>query len=65
HAHLARTVVRRAERRVAALRHDAPISPSVLRCLNRLSDYLFVLGRHLNDDGRADILWVPGSASQA
>ncbi|WP_323990813.1 cob(I)yrinic acid a,c-diamide adenosyltransferase [Nguyenibacter sp. L1] len=65
HAHLARTVVRRAERRVAALRRDAPISPSVLRCLNRLSDYLFVLGRHLNDDGRADILWVPGSASQA
>ncbi|GBQ89567.1 cobalamin adenosyltransferase [Gluconacetobacter johannae DSM 13595] len=60
HAHLARTVVRRAERRVLALRREAAISPSVLRCLNRLSDYLFVLARHLNDDGRQDVLWEPG-----
>ncbi|ACI52980.1 ATP/cobalamin adenosyltransferase [Gluconacetobacter diazotrophicus PA1 5] len=59
HAHLARTVVRRAERRVVALRQEDTVSPSLLRCLNRLSDYLFVLARHLNDDGRGDVLWQP------
>jgi cob(I)alamin adenosyltransferase len=61
HAHLARTVVRRAERRVVALLQEETVSASVLRCLNRLSDYLFVLARHLNDDGRDDVLWHPGN----
>ncbi|AOX19590.1 cob(I)yrinic acid a,c-diamide adenosyltransferase [Kozakia baliensis] len=56
-AHLARTVARRAERRVVAL-HDAQLE-NAARFLNRLSDYLFVLARYENDDGRSDILWNP------
>ncbi len=56
-AHLARTVTRRAERRLWALGGD--VDPGACRYLNRLSDALFVLGRLLNDHGRADILWVP------
>jgi len=56
-AHLARTIVRRAERRVVALSSREPVTPSILRLLNRLSDYLFVLSRHLNRDGADDVLW--------
>ena len=52
HAHLARTVVRRAERRVVHLNREQPINPAVVRFLNRLSDHLFVLGRRLNPGGR-------------
>lgn len=54
-AHRARTAARHAERRVVAL--DGALDPGWLRFLNRLSDYFFVLARHLNDDGKADILW--------
>ena len=61
HAHLARTLVRRAERRVVALSHSETVNPAVIRYLNRLSDHLFVLGRHVNDDGAADVQWVPGA----
>ena len=61
YAHVARTVVRRAERRVVSLSQAEPVNPAVLRLLNRLSDHLFVLGRVLNDDGRADVQWVPGA----
>lgn len=46
--HLARTVVRRAERQVVALSHDAEVEPGILVYLNRLSDLLFVLARHAN-----------------
>ncbi len=60
HAHMVRTVVRRAERRVVALAAAEPVNPLVLRTLNRLSDYAFVLARHLNDDGRADVVWTRG-----
>lgn len=60
-AHLARTVVRRAERRVVALAHVEAVNPAVIRFLNRLSDHLFVLGRVLNDGGAADVKWVPGA----
>ncbi len=60
-AHLARTVVRRAERRVVALGHVETVNPAVIRYLNRLSDHLFVLGRRLNENGAADVLWVPGA----
>ncbi len=60
HLHLARTVVRRAERLTGALSEDEPIAPPSLAYINRLSDHLFVLARHLNDDGAADILWKPG-----
>jgi cob(I)alamin adenosyltransferase len=58
--HLARTVVRRAERRAAALAASEPVNPEALKYLNRLSDHLFVLGRALNDQGARDVLWKPG-----
>lgn len=47
-AHVCRTVCRRAERCIVALTHEAEINPDVIRYVNRLSDYLFVLARHLN-----------------
>jgi cob(I)alamin adenosyltransferase len=59
HAHLARTIVRRAERLVVKLGVDEAVNPEVVRALNRLSDLLFVLGRHLNGAG-GDVLWIPG-----
>ncbi|CUW47476.1 cob(I)yrinic acid a,c-diamide adenosyltransferase [Novacetimonas hansenii] len=62
-AHLARTVIRRAERRMISLHRMTPLAPGIPACLNRLSDYFFVLGRHLNADGRDDIAWMPGSFS--
>jgi cob(I)alamin adenosyltransferase len=58
-AHMARTIVRRAERAVLGV--DG-INPAIVRYLNRLSDHLFVLARRLNDNGAADVLWVPGGA---
>ncbi len=61
HAHVARTVVRRAERLVVALAAAEPVNPAVIRFLNRLSDHLFVLGRRLNDNGALDVRWVPGA----
>ncbi len=61
HLHLARTVVRRAERLVAALAAAEAINPEALKYLNRLSDLLFVLSRHANDDGGRDVLWQPGA----
>jgi cob(I)alamin adenosyltransferase len=61
HAHVARTIVRRAERRVVALAATEPVNPVAVRFLNRLSDHLFVLGRRLNGGGSADVLWVPGA----
>lgn len=59
HAHLARTVVRRAERLAVALAAEEEVNPAVIRYLNRLSDHLFVLSRKLN--GGEDVLWVPGA----
>lgn len=47
-AHVCRTVCRRAERRVLRLREQAPVSADVVRYINRLSDYLFILARYLN-----------------
>jgi cob(I)alamin adenosyltransferase len=61
HAHVARAVVRRAERDVVRLMEVEPVTPALLRYLNRLSDHLFVLARLLNDNGAADVLWVPGA----
>jgi len=60
HLHLARTVTRRAERIVAALSEAEEINSEALKYLNRLSDHLFVLSRHVNGDGAEDVLWVPG-----
>lgn len=61
--HVARTVVRRAERRVVTLRgiETAETSEVVVRYLNRLSDLLFVLARVANDNGATDVLWMPGA----
>jgi cob(I)alamin adenosyltransferase len=61
HLHLARTVVRRAERLVSDLAQQEPVNPEALRYLNRLSDHLFVLSRRGNDNGGRDVLWVPGA----
>ncbi len=59
--HLARTVTRRAERLAAALAAAEPTNPEALKYLNRLSDFLFVLSRHVNDGGAQDVLWRPGA----
>jgi cob(I)alamin adenosyltransferase len=61
HLHVARTVTRRAERLMVELAERERVNPAALRYANRLSDHLFVMSRHLNDDGAADVLWVPGS----
>jgi len=59
--HLSRTVARRAERDMVALAEVEPVNPAAIRYINRLSDYLFVLARHLNDLGEQDVLWIPGA----
>jgi cob(I)alamin adenosyltransferase len=61
HAHLARTIVRRAERLVVSLARRDAVNPEVVRALNRLSDLLFVIGRRLNGGGAGDVLWRPGA----
>lgn len=58
-AHLARAVVRRAERRVVTLAAAEPLNPTILRYLNRLSDLLFVLARQDNERRGATLLWQP------
>ena len=60
--HLARTVSRRAERVMVALSlsEGEKVSAAALKYINRLSDFLFVAARFVNDGGNADILWVPG-----
>ncbi len=62
HLHHARTVCRRAERLLVELAALEPegVNTVAIQYLNRLSDHLFVLARHVNDHGRADVLWVPG-----
>lgn len=59
--HLARTVVRRAERLVAELAAGETVNAEALKYLNRLSDHLFVVGRHVNERGARDVLWRPGA----
>ena len=59
--HLARAIVRRAERAVVALADSEPVNPQALAYINRLSDYLFVAARLANEQGRADVKWVPGA----
>ncbi len=60
--HLARTVARRAERLMSELaaRADQHVNPEALKYINRVSDLLFVAARVVNDNGKADVLWVPG-----
>jgi cob(I)alamin adenosyltransferase len=62
--HLARTVCRRAEREVVAMSRCERMNGQVVVYLNRLSDLLFVLARVLNDDGKSDVLWVPGESQK-
>ncbi len=57
--HLARTVTRRAECAVVALAEKDAVNPVAIQFINRLSDHLFVLSRHINDGG--DVLWQPGA----
>jgi len=60
--HVARTVVRRAERLIVELQADPrePVSRPAITYVNRLSDFLFVASRYVNDKGHKDVLWIPG-----
>ncbi|HEX8270364.1 MAG TPA: cob(I)yrinic acid a,c-diamide adenosyltransferase [Flavobacterium sp.] len=60
YCHIGRCVCRRAERLAVHLDHNEPVDPLVIKYLNRLSDYLFVLARKLSADLRADeVQWIP------
>lgn len=60
--HLARTIARRAERLMVALAQDPAehVNRDGIKYMNRVSDFLFVAARAVNDNGNADVLWVPG-----
>ena len=62
HLHVARTVARRAERLMVELSREPGevVSAPALKYINRLSDFLFVAARYVNDKGARDVLWVPG-----
>ena len=62
HLHLARTICRRAERMMVELaaKPDEPVSDAAIHYMNRLSDFLFVASRSVNNNGAGDVLWVPG-----
>ena len=59
--HLGRTIARRAERAITGLAAESAVNPVLIKYINRLSDHLFVLSRHLNGKGKRDILWRPGA----
>ena len=61
HLHLCRTVSRRAERLTVELAGEEDVNEAAVRYLNRLSDWFFVASRIANEDGAADVLWVPGA----
>jgi cob(I)alamin adenosyltransferase len=61
HLHVCRTVARRAERLAVILSETESINPAAIKYLNRLSDWFFVAARVANDQGKADVLWVPGA----
>lgn len=61
HLHLCRTVSRRAERLTVELATMESVNPSAVKYLNRLSDWFFVGSRIANNDGKDDVLWVPGA----
>jgi cob(I)alamin adenosyltransferase len=60
--HLARAIARRAERSLITLHQKQSVNAEAIKYLNRLSDLLFVLCRHVNDHGKKDVLWVPGKS---
>jgi len=60
--HLARTICRRAERVIVECKDSGEeVSAEVMSYINRLSDFLFVASRWLNDKGARDVLWIPGA----
>lgn len=59
--HVARATTRSAERAVTEMAAETPVNPAAAAYINRLSDLLFVLARVANDDGKADVKWVPGA----
>ncbi|MAT87972.1 MAG: ATP:cob(I)alamin adenosyltransferase [Aestuariivita sp.] len=61
HLHICRTVARRAERLCVELASTEQINPDVVKYLNRLSDWFFVAARTANNEGKDDVLWVPGA----
>ncbi len=61
HLHLCRTVSRRAERLSVELAGEEKVNQSVVKYLNRLSDWFFVASRVANDNGASDVLWIPGA----
>jgi cob(I)alamin adenosyltransferase len=61
HLHLCRTVSRRAERLVVELATMESVNEAAVKYLNRLSDWFFVAARIANNDGKDDVLWVPGA----
>ena len=63
--HLARAIVRRAERSAVAAAQADPVNPQALAYLNRLSDYLFVAARFVNQNAGGDVLWIPGASRGA
>jgi cob(I)alamin adenosyltransferase len=64
HLHLARAIVRRAERAAVCAAEGAGLNPLALRYLNRLSDHLFVLCRALAVAGSGEVLWQPGATRE-
>lgn len=60
--HLARAIVRRAERALVAANAQRPLNPHALTYINRLSDLVFILARDVNKNGGGDVLWVPGAS---
>jgi cob(I)alamin adenosyltransferase len=58
--HLARTIIRRAERLMTELAEDEQVNAVAVQYINRLSDHAFVMARWLNANGDGDVLWVPG-----
>ena len=58
--HVARTVARRAERIMVELAKHEQIGGTAIQYINRLSDFLFVAARYVNDKGGRDVLWTPG-----
>lgn len=59
--HIARASARAAERAMTQLANETTINPQALAYINRLSDFLFVMARVLNDNGASDVKWVPGA----
>lgn len=59
--HVARASTRAAERAMTQLASETAINPAALTYINRLSDFLFVMARVINDNGKSDVKWVPGA----